>query len=167
MNKRKSHAFGKDIYLLGADDEGTMYWLEEPTWDCGWYWGFGYIETYTHNLCPDLALDINSHGHFKCLSNDNRTNLYDGFKKKFQHTPLANNEIWLLCELMKSYYTLRDYADMCYTGGAHYTGNPCAQVIKNENEYNRINQEVLPRIFAAIRNILDPECVEEQEELAC
>ena len=37
------------FYLLGRDEEGINYWLEEPSWDCGWYWGFGYVETYTTN----------------------------------------------------------------------------------------------------------------------
>jgi hypothetical protein len=46
LSKRKSHAFGKDIYLIGKDKSGTNYWLESPSWDCDWYWGFGYIETY-------------------------------------------------------------------------------------------------------------------------
>ena len=28
MKKQKSHAFGKDIYLLGKDSDGTLYWLK-------------------------------------------------------------------------------------------------------------------------------------------
>lgn len=47
MDKQRSRAFGKKIYLLGEDKCGDRYWLEEPFWDCGWYWGFGYIETYS------------------------------------------------------------------------------------------------------------------------
>jgi hypothetical protein len=67
MNKRKSHAFNKDIYLLGKNRYGELVWLESPTWDCGWYWGFGYVETYTNNKRPDLARDISSHSHFDGL----------------------------------------------------------------------------------------------------
>jgi len=63
MKKTKKHAFGKDVYLLGKDKHGIYYWLESPKWDCGWYWGFGYIETYTNNKQPQLAKDINSHEH--------------------------------------------------------------------------------------------------------
>lgn len=40
MKKEKRKAFGKNIYLLGEDTEGTKYWLEEASWDCNWYWGF-------------------------------------------------------------------------------------------------------------------------------
>ena len=48
LNKKKIHVFGKDAYLLGKDDQGIQYWLESPSWDCDWYWGFGYVETYTN-----------------------------------------------------------------------------------------------------------------------
>ena len=51
MKKQTTTAFKKKIYLLGADAEGTKYWLEAPSWDCDWYWGFGYVETYTNNNC--------------------------------------------------------------------------------------------------------------------
>jgi len=65
MKKRISEAFGKKVYLLGKDDEGTLYWLEAPSWDCGWYWGFGYIETYTNNNNPNRSQDITSHQHWE------------------------------------------------------------------------------------------------------
>ena len=58
IKKEKDHAFGKDVYLLGKDAEGVKYWLESPSWDCGWYWGFGYVETYQRNWRPSLARDI-------------------------------------------------------------------------------------------------------------
>ena len=32
--KRMSRAFGKIVYLLGEDKDGTLYWLEEPKWNC-------------------------------------------------------------------------------------------------------------------------------------
>lgn len=63
MKKKISRAFNKNVYLLGKDTHNTYYWLEEPRWDCGWYWGFGYIETYTYNKRPDLSRDISSHQH--------------------------------------------------------------------------------------------------------
>lgn len=37
MEKCKKYMFGKRIYLLGADEDGIRYWLEEPSWDCDWY----------------------------------------------------------------------------------------------------------------------------------
>ena len=63
LPKTKDKAFGKEVYLLGRDNEGIKYWLEEPKWDCEWYWGFGYIETYSGNRKPSIAIDISSHQH--------------------------------------------------------------------------------------------------------
>jgi hypothetical protein len=59
-----SNVFGRDIYLLGTDKQGIKYWLESPKWDCNWYWGFGYIETYIDNNSPKISEDISSHSHF-------------------------------------------------------------------------------------------------------
>ena len=84
MKKQTTIAFNKKIYLLGADAEGTKYWLEAPSWDCGWYFGFGYVETYTNNNCPSKAADINSHQHFDSLFlNDSKVNAFDAFKEFF------------------------------------------------------------------------------------
>lgn len=26
-------------FLLGVDEEGVRYWLEQASWNCDWYWG--------------------------------------------------------------------------------------------------------------------------------
>ena len=152
--KRTDFAFNKKIYLLGQNIDGINYWLEEASWDCGWYWGFGYIETYTNNNTPSLSNDIASHTHFNNLNEGRNQNLYDAFKEKFVTTPLSDKELWTLCELMKSYYTAKEYADMLYIGGAHYTTNPCKEIIKNDNEYNRINKTIIPAICKEVYAIL-------------
>ena len=154
--KHKDFAFDKEIYFLGQDFNGINYWLEAATWDCDWYWGFGYIESYTNNNHPGNSKDIESHEHFNGLNRYGNTNLYDAFAEKFVITPLSNKEIWTLCELMKSYYIIREYADTCYRGGAHYTTNPCKEIIKNEKEYCRINKEVIPAICKEVYKILTP-----------
>jgi len=67
MNKIRSHAFGRDVYLLGERKTGEWVWLEAPQWNCDWYWGFGYIEEYTVNKHPERARDIQSHSHWSGL----------------------------------------------------------------------------------------------------
>ena len=61
MNKEMDRAFGKQVLLLGIKD-GEKVWLEMPTFDCNWYWGFGYLETYTGSQ-PSKSRDILSHTH--------------------------------------------------------------------------------------------------------
>ena len=154
MEKKKSHAFGKDIYLLGRDVHGTNYWLEKASWDCGWYWGFGYVETYTNNRIPGKSKDISSHQHFNGLFFNLNKLSYDVFKEFFVETPLSNDEIWELLELMRSFYTAREYADMLHVGGSHFTTNPCKEIIQDLGEYDRINKVVIPAICEAVYDLL-------------
>ena len=154
MKKEKTKAFGKDIFLLGKDKEGTKYWLEAASWDCGWYWGFGYVETYTNNNCPHIAKDIESHQHFDGLFFNKNKNGYDAFKEFFAEYTITDKELWKLLELMKTFYALKETAEVLSRGGAHYTSNPCSEIIKNDAEVNRINKTVLPAIFNEIYNIL-------------
>ena len=147
--------FGKKCYLLGQDEDGTNYFLEAATWDCKWYWGGGYVETYTCNSNPVLSRDIDSHQHFDGLFFNGRENGFDTFKKFFPVNPFTDSEIWKICELMKSFYTARKYSDMLHTGGAHYTSNPASDIIKSEDEYKRINEKVIPAIMSALYTILE------------
>lgn len=152
MEKKKLHAFGKDIYLLGKDKDGINYWLEQASWDCNWYWGFGYVETYTNNRNPEKAKDIRSHQHFDGLFFKGVS--FDVFKEFFAETPLKDKEIWKLLELMKSYYIAKEYAFMLHTGGAHYTSNPCAEIIGDLHEWDRINKVVIPAICEEVYKLL-------------
>lgn len=157
MIKQKSRAFNKDVYLLGIDKEGTKYWLEAGKWDCGWYWGVGYVETYQRNSEPSRARDIDSHQHFNGMFFNKKQNGYDEFKAFFTETVLTKNEIWTLIELMKSLYTLREYSDTICRGGAHYTNNPCKEIIQNNSEYDRINKIVIPAVLFEVYKLLSPE----------
>ena len=154
MDKCKSRAFKKDIYLLGKDEIGILYWLQQATWDCDWYWGGGYVRTYTNNEYPHLSRDIDSHQHFDGLFFKGHKNGYDAFKEFFVETPFTDKEIWKICELMRSFYIAREYSDMIHRGGAHYTANPVSEIIKNDAEYERINKVVIPAIMQSLYEIL-------------
>ena len=155
LAKFKMHKFGKDCYLLGIDKDGTKYFLEAATWECNWYWGGGYVETYINNTHPERSRDISSHQHFDGLFfNNPRKMSYDAFKEFFAETPFTDKEIWKILELMKSFYIVGEYSDMLHMGGAHYTANPIADIIKNDEEYKRINEAVIPRIMQELYTIL-------------
>ena len=157
MEKRKKYAFGKDVYLLGKDKDGTLYWLNGASWDCDWYWGLGYIETYTNNKNPNKSRDIKSHQHFDSLFFNGPSHGFDNFKNYFIETPFNDNEIWRIMEIMKTLYTLREYSDTLHRGGSHYTSNPCKDIIKNDDEYNRINNVVIPALNKELYKILSEE----------
>ena len=144
MKKQTTIAFNKKIYLLGADAEGTKYWLEAPSWDCDWYFGFGYVETYTNNDCPSRARDIESHQHFDGLFLNNSTvSAFDTFKAFFKETTLDQKEIHLLIDYMSSFYKLKDVAKTLGVGYSNMTETA-----------KEINEKILPAIFKRIDILL-------------
>ena len=155
MKKQTTTAFKKKIYLLGADAEGTKYWLEAPSWDCDWYWGFGYVETYTNNDCPSRARDINSHQHFDSLFlNDSKVNAFDAFKEFFKETTLNDKEIWLLIDYMYSFYALKRAAGILSMGYSHMTEKAKLLEVQNIEMAKEINEKILPAIFKQIDILL-------------
>lgn len=141
-------AFGKDVYLLGEDADGIKYWLEAPSWDCDWYWGFGYIETYTRNATPSRARDMQSHEH--------ATRFYPewvhGENARLVKTTFTEKEAWELAELFKQFYLFQDLASLYHNGTAGVT---TAKVTHEDKEkWNEINKTVIPKITKAIIKIL-------------
>lgn len=157
IKKIRSRAFGKDCYLLGADKKGVWYWLEAAKWDCDWYWGLGYVESYTRNESPITSKDVSSHNHFDSMFLGKAASCKDMFDEFFVETPLNDNEVWKLLELMNAAYIARRYSDMLYSGGAHISENPMKETIRNEVEYKRINEEVIPALMAEVYKLLSEE----------
>lgn len=176
IKKRKSHAFGKDVFLLGKNREGKCVWLEEPKWDCGWYWGFGYLEVYTNHNNPEKARDIREHFHFKGIVGQQE--YYDTEKmcfrnKEYVHNPYDSPQLsettfiyeegWKLAELFKQFYLLQDMASFCHKElpGCHITTSPVNHgYMKDWNE--KINKVTIPKITAEIIRMLTP--IEEVKE---
>ena len=147
IKKETKKVFNKNNYLLGKRND-VKIWLEEASWDCDWYWGFGYIEEYNKNYT-----DINSHTHFSKFFNGE---YIEGFKKQFDSVTLCDSDLWKLFEYMKQFYILRKYADTMYGSGANYTTVDNLKKYKIENiaEYERINKILLPELFQKIYKLL-------------
>lgn len=159
IQKQKSHAFGKDVYLLGKDKFGEYLWLEAGSWDCDWYWGFGYVETYTNNNNPHLAKDIQSHSHidghiFKKGENGDYIHTWND-NPDLEETVLTESESWEFSDLMKSFYTLRETASLYHQGNSHLTAG-VEITLKNKQAEKRINEKEIPVIMERIYEILAP-----------
>lgn len=127
-------------FLIGSVDNKNIY-LSAPSWDCEWYWGFGYLG--------------NKDCHYHLSSMYSETNMYDALKKHFGDSLTINEDkLWTFCELVRTAYCLKEAAEVIGRGGSHYANNPCADIIKNESETKRINQVVLPAIFDTINSLL-------------
>lgn len=152
--KTKSHAFGKDVYLLGSDSDGILYWLEEPKWNCGWYWGFGYIETYTSNANPSRSRDINSHQHATNFMANWFTE-WNGSKPKLTSQVFSNAEGWELSELFEQFYFLQSAAENFGRGKCH-CANTTAPKWEKKELAKEINEVHIPAVTKRILEILTP-----------
>jgi hypothetical protein len=169
LAKRKSHAFGKDVYLIGINDDGELVWLEEARWDCGWYWGFGYMKTYTNNYNPSVSRNITSHSHWsgfvgqmkeyslekKCFQ-DTRCAYHINESSLLKETVLTDKESWELSDLMRRFYVLKEVAEILHGGTAHLTTSG-EHKTKNDEFRKWINEVELPKIFEEVYKILSPE----------
>lgn len=155
MLKSKDRAFGRDVYLLGRDKEGNYYWFSAASWDCGWYWGGGYVSTYTNQTSPSSSRDITLHTHFDSMFFDTHNkNGHDVFKELLVETPFSDSEIWQICELMKSFYVARNYADMIHRRSAGYTANPASDILAIDEHAEYINKIIIPGMMERLYAIL-------------
>lgn len=126
---------------LGVVEQEPIY-LSPPSWDCGWYWGWGYLG---NNNC---------HYHLSGLdkSKDLKTAIDDHFGDSYLIEP---SQRWRFAELVQSFYKLKDIAEVYNIGGSRLCENPLSESIKNENEVKRINEILLPAIFEKAYEILN------------
>ena len=162
LNKKIINKFGTH-YLLGEDENGLKYWLEEPTFNCGWYWGLGYIETFTNNRQPTRSVDIMSHEHFDSKFMMNYGSV-DGYLDFFKKSVLDKHDTYRLFELMECAYTLSKMAGICERGSAWVSKNDCYDTLKDQDLYLEIIQKKLPAVISEICNLLGGKTKPEQFE---
>ena len=138
MNKRIN---GDKILLFKAYN--NRYYLRKPKFDCGWYWGLGY-----------LATGRGSHLHFDTYF-ENKP-FYDACDT-FDDTPFTKEESYIITDYMRQLYTLRKMADMLHLGNTHITSN--AKVLEqfkeqNTAEYKRICNVLIPTVWNALVDVL-------------
>lgn len=131
--------YNKRIFL-GIDSEGENIYYYSPSWDCGWYWSFGY-----------LGNNNRSYSLKSLIEGASFDNIKNHFSDKFV---IKNSNIWVFLELAKTAYALKETAEILGRGGSHMTTNPVKDIIINKDEVTRINKTVLPEIFDEINNLL-------------
>lgn len=142
---------------LGKVDGENIY-LTAPSWNCEWYWGFGYLGNKDRHYHVDGLGKISKYNFDKKVFEYEFVNLFDGFKRHFDEGTFivkSDHDLWTLCELFQTFYQLKHTAEMYHLGGANYTTNPCRELLKNEDEWKRINEVVLPNVFDEIYKILE------------
>ena len=155
MKKKVINKFGTH-YLLGRDKQGQYVWLEKESWDCGWYWGFGYLHTFTNNEHPTYSKDIASHTHFKSVFMKSPVFTKKAFEEYFEETTLTEDEMRILCDYMETYYILKDAAGLFHHGYSWQTSKASIDGLKSEELEAHINKVLLPELFKRIEELLSP-----------
>lgn len=162
-------------WLLGTlKGKLTPVYLEDFKWDCGWYWGGGYITTHnmhTHfDSCFLETIDSRGHslGHFfdpwtrppDYLKEKNITRIKNGacawepLSTFLDNAQYDSSEWWRIKDLFKQFYTLRDAAKVFQYGG-HCTSDGRTDAEINKTMADKINKQIETVIIPEIRKMLD------------
>lgn len=153
MKKAPKKITGNARIKLGINRETKeVVYLTKSKWDCGWYWSFGYVgnnrchyhlESYQNK--DQLFKD--SEGQFHHFTEKRNINMYDALLADYKLEPHIERNLWTFCELAKTIYQLKATAELAHIGGAHFTSNPCQNLLKDPVLEHKINYEVLPKVI--------------------
>ena len=135
--------------------EGGVY-IERPSWDCGWYWGFGYLQRWNYR-----KRDIDFHTHidsrFSVNKDGKQCNWFEGIKDLLDKGDVfeSDRDRWKFLEIVKTIYSLKETAEVLGRGGSYYGDNPCMELIKNHDEERRINCKVIPALIDEMYKLLE------------
>ena len=161
----------KDKIFFGTrEEDNACIWLSRPSWDCGWYWGFGYLgnrEVHYHlKSYQDRNRVLKDDKGDLCVVTERRNkHMYDCLLEDYDLNPKIKKNLWEFCELVETIYTLKEAAEVLGRGGSHYANNPCKEIIINKEEVERINKVVIPAMLDALYDLMTASTEEEEETL--
>ena len=134
--------------------DGDVF-IVRPTWDCGWYWGFGYLERWNARK-GDIDFHTHINSQFSGNEESPRCNWYEGMQYLLDKGDVFENDRqrWQFLEIVKTIYNLKMTAEVLGRGGSHYSTNPLSEDIKNHDEVRRINQYLIPKLIDEMYKVL-------------
>ena len=129
---------GKTSKEFNMPDENL--YLYKHSWDCGWYWGFGYIG------------NENLHMHIPSLI---ESPIHD-VNVIFNKTKITQSEWWVIRDLFIQAYALKKVAEV-YRYGGHQTTKPgIVDILKNSEKADMLNNDlelVLDKVWSFLLDI--------------
>ena len=132
----------KNKVWLGKLIDGEQCYLYKHTWDCDWYWGFGYVG------------NSKSHYHF------------DSFLKDTKYTPddlssecnFTENEWWVIRDMFVQVYALKKCAEVYRYGGHQTSKSGVTDTILSTDMCTRLNSDLeitLDKLWNYITTIIE------------
>lgn len=133
-------------FFIGVNHDGETVYITNFSWDCGWYWGGGYVQSKKDG-------QMVSHQHFDglFLNGGQITGARDAYLKR----SLLTDEQWYrLCDLFKRFYAYKESAMSLHRGGAHITSRDAKVYEKDEALSKAMNKHIEDVIIREIRLLL-------------
>lgn len=127
------------ILYLGEHKDLGKLWLEDFKWNCGWYWGGGYIGN------KDL------HMHFKYFLNLGCNDTTFGYEL-LSETKITESQWWRLLDLFKQFYAYKEAAE-CFQYGGYMTTDGRKDAEISKPMASMINKHIETVIISEIREL--------------
>jgi len=122
------------IYLGRHKTWGPTY-LRKHKWDCGWYWGMGYVGN------RNCHWHIDSIIHHPDRESTRYSDKWTDLSHHFESTWLNQDQWWILRDLFISAYALKKTAEV-YRYGGHQTGKADQYRVTNEAMAKQLNADL-------------------------
>lgn len=121
--------------------QGTDLSIRKHSWDCGWYWGFGYLSAEgLHTHATTFIEELLWHS---------KDQVFDDSIFK------TDNDFWIFKDLLIQAYKLKECAEVYHHGG-HCINDPKTEIIQCKTKEKAINRDlskVLNHLWKFLRDL--------------
>lgn len=137
MNKEKIFlgTLRKDA---GTFADGERIYINKHSWDCNWYWGFGYLD------------NARTHFHFDSLLKGSPKLASD----LFISPRYTDKNWWIIRDLFIQAYALKKAAEVYRHGGHQTTKQGLTDIIMSQDKADSINKD-LEKVLDTLWNFLE------------
>lgn len=123
--------------LLGKTEDGDKLYLQKAEYAVDWYFSFGNLVIFEeNNIKPTTSTHWNSYftGSKHVQPND--------IKDKLVETPFEDEVLWMLCDWMKTFYSLKEVSGVYHRGNSHLTRRTHGE-LENKDKKRQIDHDTL------------------------
>lgn len=149
------------VYFGTRKDDDTTIYISKPTFDCEWYWSFGYLgnkDCHYHLKAyqeKDIVLTDNC-GKTHIITEKRNINMRDALLKDYNLNKKIEANLWQFCELALTIYALKEVAEIFHCGGSYITTNPGKDLLKNNALYLELVSVLIPKQCQLLWDLISP-----------